>query len=209
MGGAFARRYRRPSSRVGRSTHARGHDSKCSTAAAGFPKLEAFSSISSEEAAVPHSFFQRRPRSQGVLPMSYQIREVDGVTFSDTINAFNKLVPEWPVLQQRHFTKGYWWLAYLEESPVAFAGLVPFEPFPNIGYLKRCYVNPDHHGHGLQFRLMVARESKAKQLGWTHLVSECRVNNKHSTANFTKAGYIQCEPEQPWERDSVYWVKAI
>ena len=156
-----------------------------------------------------HSFFQRRPRSQGVLLMSYQIHEVDGVAFTDTINAFNKLVPEWPLLQQRHFTKGYWWLAYLQESPVAFAGLVPFEPFPNIGYLKRCYVNPDHHGHGLQFRLMVARESKAKQLGWTHLVSECRVNNKYSTANFTKAGFIQCEPEQPWERDSVYWVKAI
>jgi len=44
---------------------------------------------------------------------------------------------------------------------------------------------------------------------WTHLVSECRVNNKYSTANFTKAGFIQREPEQPWERDSVYWVKAI
>jgi GNAT superfamily N-acetyltransferase len=132
----------------------------------------------------------------------YQIHEVDGVTFSDTINAFDKLVPQWPALQQRHFATGYWWLAYLEEGPVAFAGLVPFEPFPNIGYLKRCYVNPDHHGHGLQFRLMVARESKAKQLGWTHLVSECRVNNKYSTANFTKAGFIQREPEQPWERDS-------
>ena len=141
--------------------------------------------------------------------MSYQIHEVDGVTFSDTINAFNKLVPEWPVLQPRHFSRGYWWLAYLGENPVAFAGLVPFEPLPNIGYLKRCYVNPDHHGHGLQFGLMVARETKAKQLGWTHLVSECRVNNKHSIANFTKAGFIQCEPEQPWERDSVYWVKAI
>ena len=58
--------------------------------------------------------------------MSYQIHEVDGVAFTDTINAFNKLVPEWPLLQQRHFTKGYWWLAYLKESPVAFAGLVPF-----------------------------------------------------------------------------------
>jgi hypothetical protein len=44
---------------------------------------------------------------------------------------------------------------------------------------------------------------------WTHLVSECRVNNKYSTANFTKAGFIQREPEQPWERDSVYWVKAL
>jgi GNAT superfamily N-acetyltransferase len=164
---------------------------------------------SSEEAAVSHSFFQRRHESQGVPLMPYQIHEVDGVTFSDTINAFNRLVPEWPLLQQRHFTRGYWWLAYLEETPVAFAGLVPFEPLPNIGYLKRCYVNPDHHGHGLQFRLMEARESKAKQLGWTHLVSECRVNNKYSIANFAKAGFIRCKPEQPWERDSVYWVKAI
>ena len=69
--------------------------------------------------------------------------------------------------------------------------------------------NPDHHGHGLQFKLIVARELKAKRLGWTHLVSECRVNNKYSTANFIKAGFIQCEPEQPWERDAVYWVKAI
>jgi hypothetical protein len=38
---ARARRYRRPSSRIGRSTHARGHDLNCSTGAAGFPKLEA------------------------------------------------------------------------------------------------------------------------------------------------------------------------
>jgi hypothetical protein len=56
---------------------------------------------------------------------------------------------------------------------------------------------------------MEARELKAKQLGWTHLISECRMTNKHSAANFMKAGYIQCEPEQPWEQDSVYWVKAI
>lgn len=148
-----------------------------------------------------HSFVQRR--SQGVRPMPYQIQEVDGVTSSATINAF-KLVAEWPVLQQRHFTKGYWWLAYLEERPVALAGLVPFEPLPKIGYLKRRYVDPDHRGLGLQFKLMMARELKAKQLGWTHLVGEGPVNNKHSSANFIKAGFNQCEPEQPWERDSVY-----
>ena len=53
--GAGARRYRRPSSRVGRSIHARGHDLNCSTGAAGFPKLEAPSSISWEN-------YQRRPR---------------------------------------------------------------------------------------------------------------------------------------------------
>jgi GNAT superfamily N-acetyltransferase len=148
-------------------------------------------------------------RSPGRSPTSYDIQEVDGVAFVDTISAFNKLVPEWPVLQQRHFSRGYWWLACFEQRPVAFAGLVPFEPIPNIGYLKRCYVYPEHHGHGLQIRLMAVRELKAKQLGWTHIVSECRESNEYSAANFVKAGYSPCEPEQPWERDSIYWVKAI
>jgi GNAT superfamily N-acetyltransferase len=156
--------------------------------------------------AVKISAWLRSPKR---APTSYQIQEVDGIAFFDTINSFNKLVPEWPALQQRHFTRGYWWLAYLEETPVAFAGLVPFEPIPNTGYLKRCYVYPEHHGQGLQIRLMAVRELKARQLGWTHIVSECRESNKYSAANFIKAGYSQCEPEQPWERDSVYWVKAL
>jgi hypothetical protein len=56
---------------------------------------------------------------------------------------------------------------------------------------------------------LLVRELKAKQLGWGQLVSECRVNNKFSAANFTKVGFIQCEPEQPWEQNSVYWVKEI
>jgi len=51
--------------------------------------------------------------------MSYQIHEVDGVTFSDTSNAFNKLVPEWPVPQQRHFTRGYWWLALFGDGAMS------------------------------------------------------------------------------------------
>jgi hypothetical protein len=50
---------------------------------------------------------------------------------------------------------------------------------------------------------------KARQLGWTHLVSECRVENKFSAANFLKAGFELCEPEQPWEKNSVYWVKRL
>lgn len=139
----------------------------------------------------------------------YALREVDGITHADEIHRFNQLVPEWPPLQSRHFTDGYWWFAYLDENPVAFAGLVPFEPFPNIGYCKRCYVSPDHHGHGLQFRLLAARELKAKQLGWTHLVSECREDNFWSSANFRKAGFELCEPEQIWAKDSIYWIKAL
>lgn len=139
--------------------------------------------------------------------MSYRIQEVDGLTFASELIRFNSLIPEWPQLLKRHFENGHWWLAYLEDKPVAFAGLVPF--LPNIGYLKRCLVLPGHHGHGLQFRLMKARELKAKQLGWTHLVSDCRADNHYSAKNFRKAGFEQFEPEQPWERHSIYWIKKL
>jgi GNAT superfamily N-acetyltransferase len=140
----------------------------------------------------------------------YQISEVDGVIFADEIIRFNAMVEEWPKLQPRHFEAGYWWFAYLDDEPVAFAGLVPNEPFSNVGYLKRCYVCPDHHGHGLQYRLLLARELKAKQLGWTMLVSECGEMNRWSAANFLKCGFQRVDPEQPWTRtNDQYFAKMI
>jgi RimJ/RimL family protein N-acetyltransferase len=140
----------------------------------------------------------------------YTLHEVDGVFNADVINQFNALVPEWPPLQPRHFTDGFWWIAFLEDKePVGFSGLVPFEPFTNIGYCKRCFVKPDHIGHGLQFRMLMARELRAKQLHWTTLVSECKNDNLWSASNFRKAGFVQCNPEQPWAKDSIYWVKTL
>jgi len=142
----------------------------------------------------------------------YEISEVDGVEWQETLADLNARSPDiFPPLQPRHFSDGYWWIAFLNDDPVAFAGLVPFEPFPNVGYLKRCYVAPDHHGHGLQYRLMAMRELCARQLGWTLLVSECRADNSYSAANFRKAGFSLCEPEQRWadQDNSLYWVKHL
>lgn len=142
--------------------------------------------------------------------MTYIIHEVDGVIFADEIIRFNAMVEDWPKLQPRHFESGYWWVAYLDEILVAFAGMVPFEPFPNVGYLKRCYVCPDHHGHGLQYRLMLARILKSKQLGWNMLVSECSAENRWSAGNFLKAGFSRVDPEQRWARPTdQYFAKMI
>jgi L-amino acid N-acyltransferase YncA len=144
--------------------------------------------------------------------MPYAIREIDGREHEATIHAFNRMAPEtFPELdQQRHIESGFWWLAYFESEPVAFAGLVEFLPFPNIGYFKRCYVLPDHHGHGLQLRFMQVRETKARQLGWSHLISECSAANLHSAANFRRHGFEQVEPEQRWGApDSIYWKKDL
>ena len=140
----------------------------------------------------------------------YSLHEVDGVSHADTIHQFNSLIEEWPSLKPHHLTDGYWWISYLEDEPIAFAGLCPFEPFTGVGYLKRCLVKPDHHGHGLQFRMLMARELKAKQLGWTTLVSECRESNTFSADNFRRAGFERCEPEQKWgEPNSIFWVKYL
>ena len=139
---------------------------------------------------------------------AYEIHEVDGLANSGTLNAFNALDPQFPPLTRHHYTNGYWWLAYLKDEPVAFAGMVPMVPFPGVGYLKRCYVR--HRGHGIQFRMMVARELKARQLGWSMLVSECAGDNTHSANNFMRAGYERFTPEQCWGvPGSIYWIKRL
>ncbi len=137
----------------------------------------------------------------------YEINQVDGVVFADTILRFNSLAPEtFPPLEEHHLTDGYWWLAYLYDEPVAFAGMVPF--LPGIGYLKRCFVL--HRGHGLQYRLMLARCMEAKRIGWTHLVSECHETNTHSAANFLRANFSPFAPDQKWAGEhSLYFIKHL
>jgi GNAT superfamily N-acetyltransferase len=141
--------------------------------------------------------------------MSYEISEIDGTTFVSLIYNFNQQVPEWPKLKPQHYTNGYWWIVNFNLEPVAFAGLVPFHPFSKTGYLKRCYVSPEHRGKGLQRKLLTIREKKARQLGWTLMVSDCGNGNQGSIKNFDKAGYTVCEPEQPWEKESLYWYKEL
>lgn len=142
--------------------------------------------------------------------MTYQIREVDGNEFADTLHSFNSLDKYFPLLEPRHLSDGYWWLVFHAGEVIAFAGLVPFEPFPDIGYLKRAYVLPDHRGHGLQYRLITIRESKARELCWTQLVSECAASNVRSANNFRRAGFAACDPEQKWGAPgSVFWKKEL
>lgn len=138
----------------------------------------------------------------------YELSEVGGLDNRATIEYFNSLDPIFPPLELKHLVNGFWWLAYLDDDPVAFAGMVPFG-IPNVGYFKRCYVKPDHHGRGLQFHLMAARALKAKQLGWTCLVSDCGEGNTHSANNFRRFGFVEFEPEQPWAADSLFWLKTL
>src|SRR5579862_7694066 len=125
--------------------------------------------------------------------MDYEICEADGQLNAETIRELSAKVPSWPVLEHRHFKYGYWWLALSDETdiPVAFACLTPMEPFPNVGYFKRSFVEPAHRGHGLQYRLIMNIELKARQLKWSHIVAECDNDNEASINNLRRAGFDQ------------------
>ncbi len=143
--------------------------------------------------------------------MPYRITEVDGERYADEIHRFNGLFPdEFLPLKPKHLVKGFWWLVHCDAQLVGFAGMVPFDPFPRIGYPKRAGVLPAHRGKGLQRELMVLREERARaSTDWTHFVSECSYDNVVSANNFIKAGFTLCEAERPWEKKTLFWRKAL
>lgn len=145
--------------------------------------------------------------------MSYTILRVDGVERAADIHAFNKLFPkDFLPLKDHHLENGLWWLVYPDDGNkvVGFAGAVPFTPFFSFGYLKRAAILPEHRGHGLQKKLIEAREDAARDRAWTHLVSSTHIANHASSNSFIAAGYKLFEPERPWEgKDSLYWIKQL
>jgi GNAT superfamily N-acetyltransferase len=145
----------------------------------------------------------------------YIITEVDAARpgHAAHINAFNSLFKkDFSPLKERHLSAPncYWWLVHEGIHLVAFAGVVPFEPFPRVGYLKRAAVLPAHRGHGLQARLIAIREERARSsTDWTHLVTETSMENVASANNFIRAGYRLAEAERPWAKETLFWRKAL
>jgi GNAT superfamily N-acetyltransferase len=144
-----------------------------------------------------------------VQPM-YRIREVDGYDdeIADALTDLHRLtffdgasIPE--------FGWGYWWLAYFEATPVAFAGVVPSTRAYNAGYICRVGVLKKHWGNRLQLRLMRAAESRGRHRGWSCVVSDT-TDNLASANNFIRAGYRLYRPQYPWAwPNTLYWRKSI
>lgn len=147
--------------------------------------------------------------------MTYYIEEVDGSdpSVAEIILRFNGFDPvTFPALTERHLENGYWWFAYDCQEVVAFAGMVPNEPYDilGVGYIKRCFVMPEARHRGLQLLLLVHREHRAREIGWKMLVSDCGPNNHASASSFRKAQYELIEPEQKWAgKDDLYWRKVL
>ncbi|MFK4505943.1 GNAT family N-acetyltransferase [Bradyrhizobium daqingense] len=107
------------------------------------------------------------------------------------------------------FGLGAWWLAYHDDDPVGFAGVVPSTHARNSGYFCRVGVLQRHRGRGLQLRLMRAIEARGRRLGWNSIVSDT-TDNPASANNFIEAGYRLYEPEAPWAWSrTLYWRKRL
>ena len=140
----------------------------------------------------------------------YRICEVDGQDdeVGDTLGDLHRLtffggarVPE--------FDHGHWWLAFHEETAVAFAGMVPSTHVANAGYFCRVGVLRRHCGQQLQLRLMRALRVRARGNGWNAVVSDT-TDNIVSANNFIRAGYELFQPLHPWAWPStLYWRKAV
>ena len=103
----------------------------------------------------------------------------------------------------------WWWIAWDGEKPAAFAFMCGSDRYENTGYFGRVGVLEEYRGQGLQRRLMRAAEKKARELGWTAMVSDTR-DKPYSAANFERMGYVAFTPETPWDyKHSIYWRKEL
>lgn len=105
--------------------------------------------------------------------------------------------------------EGFWWIAYKESEPSAFAGLVYVKeddkPNKTFGYFVRAGVLKDHRGQGLQRRLIDTRIAKAKSIKMKMLCTST-YENPISSNNLISAGFRMYTPNVGWGADGTsYW----
>lgn len=142
---------------------------------------------------------------------AYRTRRVDGTreAYANTLRALHELCFGDSAPQIKPEEGGYWWLTYHEGEPVAFCGMLPSQQWKKTGYLYRVGVLKDHRGKGLQQRLIAVRERYARQLGWTHTVSDTN-ENIPSANSLIRRGYIMYEPKLAYGLSTaIYWKKTL
>lgn len=107
-------------------------------------------------------------------------------------------------------SQGDWWVVWEGKEPVGFASLKPTAADPTWGYLARAGVVPAARGNGLQKRLIVVRESRARKLGMTTMVTDTANFNVASSNSLISRGYRLYRPARVWGfNDGNYWKKEL
>jgi GNAT superfamily N-acetyltransferase len=94
-------------------------------------------------------------------------------------------------------------------TPVGFAGYVRSAQWHDAVYLCRSGVLASHRGHGLQKRLIRAREQHARKRGYRWALTDT-FDNPASSNSLISSGYRLYEPARPWgKRGALYWRKKL
>ncbi len=138
------------------------------------------------------------------------VREVDAVEEQDVIEHLHTDLFGGGKAAVPDLTEGYWWIAYDGDVAVGFAGLVHSPHYPKSGYLCRAGVSERAQGRGLQKRLIRARLSKARRLGWPWVQSDTHSRNPASANSLIACRFKMFVPEKKWGgRDHVYWQRRL
>jgi GNAT superfamily N-acetyltransferase len=137
----------------------------------------------------------------------YTIRRVDGNKNWHVISELDRQCFTSAYLVPDQIT--YWWIAYHENKPVAFAGLRKSHRYSDVGYLCRVGVAEAHRGKGLQKRLVKVRCRYAKRIGMTWVRTDTHFNLASSN-NLIACGFKLFRPNHPWSfKGSLYWRKEL
>lgn len=139
--------------------------------------------------------------------MTYRLLRAIGPSAREAVNTLQKNIladePCDPV-------KGWWWLIDDGEESVAFAGMTKSSRWHDTIYLCRAGVMWAHRGHGLQKRLIKAREAYARRLGYRWLITDTARENFASANSLVACGFRLYRPSKPFGRKgALYWKKRI
>ena len=135
------------------------------------------------------------------------IREVDSAINYELLNRLQKqCLPNDTIY---NVLTGHWWIAYDNNVPIAFAGMVRSNRWLDAGYLCRSGVITQYRGKGIQKKLVAVREKKAKKLHWNWLITDT-YHNPASSNSLINAGFKLFDPSEPWGANgTLYWRKRI
>ena len=138
-----------------------------------------------------------------------QIKLIDS-SVQENLELLNKLQKEClPYDTLYNAKEGWWWVAYENDVPCGFAGLVCSSRWLDCGYLCRSGVIRTFRGRGLQKRLIRAREKMARRVGFNWLITDT-TDNPPSSNSLIALQYRLFNPSSPWAgRHSLYWRKKL